>query len=82
MSAFLVGAAVKRADDGSGDLIVRCHEAVGDRADTTFRLPAPITAAWRCDLLEAAGESLDTADGIVRLVLRPFELVTLRLRAR
>ncbi len=77
----VLATAVKRADDGSDDLIVRCHEAVGDRADTTFRLPAPITAAWRCDLLEAPGESLDTADGIVRVVLRPFELVTLRLRA-
>ena len=78
----VLATAVKRADDGSGDLIVRCHEAVGDRADTTFRLPAPITDAWRCDLLETPGEALDTADGIVRLVLRPFELVTLRLRTR
>ena len=28
--------AVKRADDGSGDLVVRLHEAVGDRATVTL----------------------------------------------
>lgn len=78
----VLATAIKCADDGSGDLIVRCHEAVGDRAATTFRLPAPVAAAWRCNLLEEPHESLDVADGIVSLVLRPFELVTLRLRSR
>lgn len=78
----VLATAVKRADDGSGDLVVRCHEAVGDRAATTVRLPVPITAAWRCNLLEETQESVDAADGIVSLVLRPFELVTLRLRSR
>jgi alpha-mannosidase len=73
--------AVKRADDLSGDVIVRLHEACGDRSPVTVRTPSPIRSAWRTNLLEEPSESLDTADGIVALVLRPFELVTLRLRS-
>lgn len=72
-------AAVKRADDGSGDLVVRLHEAAGDRASVTVRAPRRIGAATRCNLLEEPGAALDTADGLVELHLRPFELVTLRL---
>jgi alpha-mannosidase len=72
--------AVKCADDMSGDLIVRMYEACGDRAQVTVRAASPILSAWRTNLLEEPGESLDTADGIVALALRPFELVTLRLR--
>jgi alpha-mannosidase len=72
--------AVKRADDGSGDLIVRLYEACGDRAATTVKLPFRITDAQRCNLLEEPHDAIDTADGIVAIVLQPFELVTLRLR--
>ena len=72
--------AVKRADDGSGDWIVRLYEACGARSQVTVRLAERIRAAERCNLLEDAGEGIDVADGIVALVLRPFELVTLRLR--
>ncbi len=72
--------AVKRADDGSGDLVVRLHEACGDRTRTIVRLPQRITEASRCDVYESPTESLDTADGIIALTLNPFELVTLRLR--
>jgi len=71
--------AVKRADDGSGDLIVRLYEACGARTPVTIRRPMRIDRAERCNLLEDAGTELDTSDGIVTLTLRPFELVTLRL---
>ncbi len=72
--------AVKRADDGSGDLIVRLHEACGDRSSLTIAASSRLVAALRCNALEEPGDALDVADGIVALVLRPFELVTLRLR--
>ena len=71
--------AVKRADDGSGDLIVRLYEACGDRVAPTLRCPARIARASRCNLLEEPSSSVDVTDGIVVLALRPFELVTLRL---
>jgi alpha-mannosidase len=71
--------AVKPADDGSGDLVVRLHEALGDRTPVTVRCDRPLTAASRGDLLEDPLAALDVADGIVAITLRPFELVTLRL---
>jgi alpha-mannosidase len=72
--------AVKQADDGTGELVVRFYEACGDRASITVTASGRITAALRCNALEEPGEVLDASDGVVALVLRPFELVTLRLR--
>ena len=73
---------VKPADDGSDDLIVRLYEACGDRTTLTVRTPRPIGAAFRCNLLEEPLEGIECSDGIVALVMRPFELATLRLRGR
>ena len=71
--------AVKPADDDSRDLILRFHEAVGDRSRVTVRCDRPIVAASRCNLLEEPGAGLEVGDGIAALTLRPFEIVTLRL---
>ena len=71
--------AVKVADDASGDLIVRLHEACGDRVRCSVRADRRVTAASRCDLLETPTAAFEVSDGIVALTLRPFELVTLRL---
>jgi alpha-mannosidase len=71
--------AVKAADDGSGDLIVRFHEACGDRARITVAADRRIVAASRCNLLEEPDGSFEVSDGIVAMTLRPFQLVTLRL---
>jgi alpha-mannosidase len=73
--------AVKRADDGSGDLVVRLHEAVGDRATVTLELRAPLTDAARASILEEWGDALPVDDRRVVLALRPFELATVRLKA-
>lgn len=71
--------AVKAADDGSGDLVVRCHEALGGRARTAIRVPPVFTSVRRCDLLEEpTGDAGAVADGAVAVELRPFEIRTLR----
>jgi len=71
--------AVKRADDGSGDLVVRGHEAWGGRRQVRLRLGPPVARAWRVDLLERPRHEVPLdGDGAVVLPLRPFELVTLR----
>jgi alpha-mannosidase len=72
--------AVKVADDGSGDLVVRLHEAVGNRTRISVASPGRITDAWRCNLLEEVGAGEEVGDGVVTLALRPFQIVTLRLR--
>jgi alpha-mannosidase len=74
--------AVKHADDGSGDLIVRLYEACGDRVVTTVHSPSPIGDAFRCNLLEEPHGGIECSDGIVSLTMYPFEIVTLRLCER
>ena len=70
---------VKHADDGSGHLIVRLHEACGDRTMVTVRTAQPIRGALRCNLLEEPTDGIECSDGIVSLTLHPFELATIRL---
>ncbi|MEU6238765.1 glycoside hydrolase family 38 C-terminal domain-containing protein [Kitasatospora sp. NPDC047058] len=79
----LVVSAVKLADDGSGDLVVRVYEAHGGRARGRLGTSFPLAGAVPCDLLErpwdgTRGEVTADGDGVT-LALRPFELVTLRL---
>src|SRR4051794_1469885 len=74
--------AVKQADDGSGDLIVRLYEACGDRVVATVRTPSPIGNAFGCNLLEEPVRGIECSDGIVSLTLLPFQIVTLRLAER
>ncbi len=70
--------AVKLAEDGSGDVIVRLYESLGGRAraDVTPGFEASDIAT--VDLLERPVDGTGTLDGQT-LTLRPFQLVTLRL---
>jgi alpha-mannosidase len=79
--------AVKLADDASGDVVVRLYESRGGRATATVRAGFPFSVATEVDLLERdlgpdqqrAGLSAG-GDGGLRVTLRPFQVVTLRLR--
>ncbi|MGD3111203.1 alpha-mannosidase [Streptomyces sp. YGL11-2] len=74
--------AVKLADDRSGDVVVRLHEAHGGRARTALTTGFPLAGAVTTDLLERPtddGPALEQAGNTVRLALRPFQIVTLRL---
>jgi alpha-mannosidase len=83
IDAVKLADAVAGAGDGGDDLIVRLHEACGDRRHVMVRADRRILAASRCNLLEEPTSGLEVGDGIAVLTLRPFELVTLRLtRAR
>jgi alpha-mannosidase len=70
---------VKLSDDGAADLVVRLHEAVGNRTRVTVICDRRITGAARCNLLEEPQSGLEVGDGICALTLRPFEIATLRL---
>jgi alpha-mannosidase len=75
--------AVKHAEDGSGDLIIRCYEPAGNRVSTQLALPREYVAVVACDLLERPLDSeagFAALDGVaVDVDLRPFQIVTLRL---
>ncbi|MFG2875625.1 alpha-mannosidase [Streptomyces sp. NPDC048337] len=76
--------AVKLAEDRSGDVIVRLYESRGGRATATLAPSFPIAAADESDLLErplpASAVGAPTANGTIPLTLRPFQILTIRLR--
>lgn len=74
--------AIKLADDDSGDIVVRLHEAAGDRTRVSVHCDRPIASASLCDLLEDPHAGLEVGDGICAFTMQPFELVTLRLARR
>ncbi|MFC9122979.1 alpha-mannosidase [Streptomyces sp. NPDC057067] len=74
--------AVKLADDGSGDVIVRLYESLGGRARTTLRTGFPLATAAMTDLLERRltdEPELTVTNDRVTLALRPFQIMTVRL---
>ncbi|MET8134362.1 glycoside hydrolase family 38 C-terminal domain-containing protein [Streptomyces sp. NPDC005251] len=78
----VVVTAVKLADDGSGDVVVRFHESRGGRTKATLTAGFGVGDVTVTDLLERPLTDAATPwrDGDrVALSLRPFELVTLRL---
>lgn len=80
----VVVTAVKLADDGSGDVVVRFHESRGGRSKATLTAHFDVAAVAVTDLLERSRQPQEAPvpdrDGnLVTLRLRPFELVTLRL---
>ncbi|MFD3541114.1 alpha-mannosidase [Streptomyces sp. NPDC058662] len=75
--------AVKLAEDGSGDVVVRLYESRGGRAAAVLTADFPLTAAVESDLLErplvGGAVGRPSPDGRVALTLRPFQIVTVRL---
>ncbi|MCI3238798.1 alpha-mannosidase [Streptomyces spinosisporus] len=72
--------AVKLADDASGDVVVRLYESRGGRAQGVLRTGFPVAGAQITDLLERPLEDAEVVDGGVPVTLRPFQILTLRLR--
>ncbi|MBT2501848.1 glycoside hydrolase family 38 C-terminal domain-containing protein [Curtobacterium sp. ISL-83] len=74
--------AVKLAEDRSGDVVVRLYEASGGRAsDVGVDFGFDVAGVTRVDLLERAVDESEWESGEpVVLTLRPFEIVTLRVR--
>jgi alpha-mannosidase len=78
-AANIIIEAVKPAEDGSPDLIVRLYEAkrMSTRCALTTSLPAK--AATQTDLVENFVSNLPCQDGKIELSFRPFEIKTVRL---
>jgi alpha-mannosidase len=75
----LIVEAVKRAED-SDAVVVRLYEAANSRGAATVRFGFPVEGVSRCDLLEKDIEELHLEDDAVRLRVRPFEIISLKLR--
>jgi alpha-mannosidase len=74
--------AVKPAEDGSDDVIVRLYEA--KRSSTRCRLTTtlPLVRATQTDMLERHQGDLVQDGGVIPLDFRPFEVKTVRLGLR
>ncbi|WP_030621377.1 alpha-mannosidase [Streptomyces fulvoviolaceus] len=66
---------VKLAEDRSGDVVVRLYESRGGRARATLAADFPVARAEVTDLLERPQQ-----ESPLSFELRPFEILTLRLR--
>lgn len=70
---------VKRAEDGSGDLVLRLIELYGSHGHTLLRVAEPYATVSRCDLLERPQAAVETTKDGIALDYRPYEIITLRL---
>lgn len=80
----IVVESVKLAEDGSGDVVLRLYESVGERSFGIVMANFPSVGVHAVDLLERPSETPGVVAGsdTVELALRPFQLVTLRFRRR
>jgi alpha-mannosidase len=69
---------VKAAEDGNG-LIVRLYEAAGASTQIVLRCGFALAAAAATDLIEENPVPVEFAERELRLELRPFDILTLRL---
>jgi alpha-mannosidase len=79
-SDAVVVEAVKLAEDGSGDVVVRLYEAHGGRASARITAGFEHTEVVETDLLERPLPEPVALSGDGALALRPFRIVTLRFR--
>jgi alpha-mannosidase len=70
---------VKMSEDGRA-LVLRLYEPRGARGECVLRFAHDVDRVERANLLEEAEGEVEVRDGDVRLELRPFEVVTLRVR--
>ena len=78
----IVVEAVKLAEDRSGDLIVRLYEASGSRSTGTVSFGFTVSEIVETDLLERTVAPVavqSTTDAGGQLVLRAFQIITLRV---
>jgi alpha-mannosidase len=74
--------AVKAAEDGSGDVVVRLYEAKRTATSCALRCGLPVRQARVCGMLEDGGKALAVNAGKLKLDFRPFEIKTLRLSVK
>ena len=70
---------LKMSEDGR-DVVLRVYEPRGARGECALRFARGVEGVERANLLEEAEGEVEVRDGAVRLELRPFEVVTLRVR--
>jgi alpha-mannosidase len=72
--------AVKLAEDGSRDIVVRLYECKRTATRCTLSTSLLVTGAAETDMLENERQALPCEGGRIPLEFRPFEIKTIRLK--
>lgn len=78
-SANVIVETVKRAEDGEG-VIVRLYESQRKRGQVRVRFGCAVESAWVTNLLEENESTLAVEDDSIPLNLKPYQIVTLRVK--
>ncbi|MDR1440567.1 MAG: alpha-mannosidase [Clostridiales bacterium] len=71
--------ALKRSEDGSG-AVLRLYESCGGRCTANIRVALPFLGAYECNLMEELERPVESAENVVALDFKPFEIKTLLLK--
>jgi alpha-mannosidase len=74
--------AVKPAEDGSGDVILRLYEAKKGETNCALRFGLAFEFVWECDMLENRKMELPITNNQVALYFKAFEVKTLRMQLK
>lgn len=80
-SSNVVIETVKRAEDGDG-IVIRLYESQRKRNQVRVRFGFGVESAWMSNLLEESESALRVEDDSVNLNLKPYQIVTLRVKPR
>jgi len=72
---------VKQAEDGNG-IIVRVFEHANRRVNAKISFGIPVKSVDIVNLMEVGASPVDVEENSVNLVLKPFEIITLRIHYR
>lgn len=69
---------IKRAEDGNGT-IIRMYESENAYTKTKLTVNTAFDKAYICNLLEETESEADVADNEIEVVLKPYEVVTVKV---
>jgi alpha-mannosidase len=72
---------IKRAEDGNG-IIVRLYESQRKRGPVRLRFGSAVESAWTTNLLEENESALSVDQDSILLNIKPYQIVTLRVKLK
>jgi alpha-mannosidase len=69
---------IKRAEDGNG-IIIRLYEGQRKRGQVQVKMGFAVKSAWETNLLEENESELRVENDAIRLNLKPYQIMTIRL---
>lgn len=80
-SSNVICEAVKKAEDRSGDDVLRFYECEGAKTvDTAIVLPKGTKKAIICNMLEDEEREIEICDGKILYSFKPFEILTVKVK--